>query len=147
MPHCLPVNGHHREAIGRLIVGHESVEPVEEACLKSDLIDFPQERSDAVSTGRFSIRQIDPCSQPFFLAAGPPRDGLWAFGSGNDGSDGDGNDVFSGMENVDGRAWIVDCPTRVSENLEIFESNFHDGDFLQPKEVGFDAGIVTKNSL
>jgi hypothetical protein len=133
MPHGLPVNGHHREALGRLVAGHESVEPVKEAGLKSDRIDFAQERSDAVSTGCFSSRQIEPCSQPFTFAAGPPGDGLGSFGSGKDGRDGDGDDVFNGMENVNGRTWIFDCPARISESLESFESNFHDGDFLQRK--------------
>ena len=57
------------------MAGHESVEPVKEAGLKSDRIDFAQERSDAVSTGCFSSRQIEPCSQPFTFAAGPPGDG------------------------------------------------------------------------
>jgi len=147
MPQCLSVNGHHREAIGQRIVGHESVEPVEEASLKCDRIDFPQERSDAISAGSFSLRQSDPCLQPLSLAAGPPSDRLRSFGAGNDGSDRDGDDVFSGMENVDRRAWIVDCPTRVFERLKIFESHFHDGDFPRRKGVGLDAGIVTHNSL
>ena len=73
MPQRLPVNGHHLQAIGLLVVGHTSIEPVEEACLKGDRFDFSQERSDAVATRCFSLWQINPCLQPVLLGAGPPR--------------------------------------------------------------------------
>jgi hypothetical protein len=106
---------------------------VEEAGLKSDRIDFRQEDSDTVSTRCFSLWQIEPRLQPFFLATGPSGNGLGSFGSSNDGRDGNGDNIFCGVENVDRRAWIVNGLTRNSERLEIFESNFHDSDFLQRK--------------
>ena len=101
MTQCLAIDGHHQQVVGANLFGQKAVEPVKEAGLKCDRINPAEERSNAVSAGPFFLRQLEPSGQPAFLFIGPPRDRFRPFCSGDVGGNGDRNDVFNGVQNVD----------------------------------------------